>query len=221
MSDAESTKTDPAPMFDGTTGKSIENPLDAFVKGGTTSFKHDMNEMALREDASERRAGYDADVGLIKQTPPELGAGKLFTNRLTENPEIPLSYVLIHYLNRHGNPVFHPSGEPVTCRADVMVVDEFEDGMPERAITLICPRCIENGVAEDRAQITIRQSNKAFFLDTRTAGTWEIFKGFDAHGNYSPAESFPSAGMIMESEKFSCSLCGWTARIDKNRVWPD
>jgi hypothetical protein len=212
MSD-DSQKTDPAPP--------IEAPLDAFVKGGTTSFAHDMNEKALRHDEAERRAGYDADMHLMSSTPPELGAGKVFTHRLTETPQIPVGSILLRYLNRNGNQVHHPSGEPMICQADLVIVGEFDDGMPERAITLVCPRCIENGVAEDRAQITVRQSNKKFYLDTRTAGTWEIFKGYDAHGKKSPAVSFPSAGLIVDCEKFSCSLCGWTARIDRNRVWPD
>ena len=31
---------------------------------------------------------------------------------------------------------------------------------------------------------------------------------------------FRSAGTVNESERFTCPQCPWSARIDKNRVWP-
>ena len=77
---------------------------------------------------------------------------------------------------------------------------------------LVCPRCQQRSHKHQQDnQILIRQSNRYFEFVAGKGPAEFLFQG----------KRFKSAGMITHSEPFSCHDCGWRARIDNNRVWPD
>ena len=91
---------------------------------------------------------------------------------------------------------------------DIVIPDDpaFEG---ERMLMLFCPRCLERYPAA-HCIIQVRQSNRFWALDEKTTGDPFVFEG----------EHYVSAGMIMDSEEFTCGRCSWAANIDKNRVRP-
>jgi hypothetical protein len=185
-------------------------PADVFVKGGTTTMRHDMMVQEQEADAERRRDLLDKERQ-IASLPFEQGGGRLYNNYLTPNPEgLPMekAKVLLQYLTPSGD-VEYNKGKPLKCLADVLV--GLDPAMPtELTLVLVCPKC-ETKMPQGQCQIQIRQSNRRWELDQRTAGELIVFEG----------KPFRSAGTVMESEKFTCGRCTWTAHIDKNRVWPE
>lgn len=184
-------------------------PLAAFVRGGGTgTYADDMRQKAEEADAEKRR-DVAAKERRIAATPIEHGGGKIFTNKLTDRPELDQAYVLLDYMTARGEKLLD-HGAPVQCLADVVVgVDPTRP--KELTLIIVCPRCLERGVPQGQCQLRIRQANRAWHLDTKHAGKIEVFEG----------KPFRSAGTVMDGERFSCGRCAWSARIDKNRVHPD
>lgn len=185
-------------------------PVDMFVKGGTTSSRHDAY-VAEQEADAERRRNEEDRIKKIASLPVEQGGGKLFTNYLSPNPEgIPVENpkILLHYLTRAGEQVYN-EGKPLKCLADI-IVGLDPANMSELTLVLVCPRCCER-LPQGQCQIQVRQSNRMWHLDQTKAGELIVFEG----------RPFRSAGLIMESERFTCPRCTWQAHIDKNRVWPE
>jgi len=183
-------------------------PLAAFVKGGTSTSQNDRRIAEVEADA-ERRRDIAARERAIAKVPIEKGGGKIYSNSLTDKPEIAQAYVELTYLT--------PRGEDtgIKCLADVLV-GAHPPHPAELTLVLVCPRCKARGVPQGQCQIRIHQCNKRWELDTRTAGELIMW---EENGNLRP---YRSAGKIMECERFECGYCGnWSARIDKNRVWPD
>ena len=191
-----------------TTG-TIDGAPDVFVKGGTrTDASGRMFEQRYRE-AEQRRDVADAEKKL-GQIPVEQGGAQLHTSQMTAHPEIPKAYIPLTYVDSRGEPIVI-NGEVVLCQADLIIGMNPLDPLGLTVI-LVCPRCSQEGVkhAQD-CQLTIQQSNKWF----------EFTAGMGAPTFVHQGKTFKSAGMIQQSEVFSCGDCGWRARIDKNRVWPD
>jgi uncharacterized protein YbaR (Trm112 family) len=123
--------------------------------------------------------------------------------------------VLLEFVNSKGEPEYD-HGHPLQCLADVTVpADPAYDG--ELMLLLICPKCKER-LPADHCIIQLRQSNRAWHLDARKAGEVIVWPEWDAAG-HKTIEPHISAGVVMESEKFSCPNCSWRAAIDKNKVW--
>lgn len=193
----------------------VEMPM-VFVRGGTTTSAHDMQVKMAEADAERRRNEQDR-IRQLSSTPLEQGGGVLLTNNFTPNPQgLPMqtAKILLEYLTPSGEPEYI-KGAPLQCLADVMV--GLDPAMPtELTLGIVCPVCTTK-MPQGQAQIRIRQSNRSWHLDQSKAGELIQFK--DAISGQ--IEVHRSAGMVMESERFSCSTCGWAARIDRNRVWPD
>lgn len=145
-----------------------------------------------------------------------MGGGQMFTNQLTDTPEVEQSYVELTYLTPRGDPWFE-FGEAVKCLADIILID---DKTMELAIIMVCPSCKARGIPLDQCQLRIRQTNKRWELDMGKAGAlimWCEGNALDGTKIYKP---YRSAGVITETEKFACD-CGWTARIHNNTVRPE
>lgn len=186
--------------------KKIENPLLAFVPGGTrTAASERLFEERFRE--SEKRRDADAAMKRAASQPAEPGRiTTLSTHKLTRNPEVPQGYVLLHYLNRYGSKV--PPGE---CCADIWITDW--DNPNNLTLNLICRRCYLEGVKHPQdCQIQVKMSNRWWQL--------EAGKGpkFFLHDDGSGPRSYPSAGVIAESERFTCPDCNWRAQIVNNTI---
>jgi len=182
-----------------------------YIKGGgtATSKSEALYEQRFRE-AEERRnqAAKDKNVAQQPTTPDQISG--LLTNQFTRHPEIPKAYIPLTYVDRFGQEIIL-NNEVAMCRADLIL------GMnplrpKELALMLVCPRCQQKSHKHQQDnQILIRQSNKYFEFKSGMGPAHFIFQG----------KRYKSAGMVTRSEKFKCHDCGWTARIDNNRVWPD
>lgn len=195
----------------------MEMPAAVFVRGGgaTHTMAHERAEAEFTADANRRRAEADAERA-ISRVPIEHGGGQLFDNPLAPKGSEQL-YVDLQFLTRNGDPMYD-HGEPVRCLADVTVVDEKTQ---ELCLIVACPRCKQNGVPLDRCQMRIRQTNKKWVLSTKGAGMpipWH--EANDERGN-KIIRIYKSAGTVVESEKFSCDQCGWTARVVDNKIRPE
>ena len=184
----------------------MDLPLDVFVKGGTTSAKHDAYMAAMEADSEKRRAEADAEKAVAKQHAFR-GANQgeiagLQSHEFTDHPEIGKAYVPLMYMSPNGKEVdFYGTGDIIMVQ-DPKIQNEL-------AVILFCPKCRERGLPAAHCIITVRQSNRHWDLDQRTAG--ELFIDVDG-------EPQRSAGRIMDSDKFTCARCDWSACIDKNRV---
>jgi hypothetical protein len=181
-------------------------PLDVFVKGGTTSARHDRHMQSMQEDARRRRAEADAEKKVARDHSYKLGnrddVASLFSHEFTDHPEVQKAYVPLAYMS--------PNGKEVDCygMADIFMPQDPKT-QDELALMLFCPKCVER-LPADQCIITVRQSNRYWELDRRKAG--QIFIDPDGMPQH-------SAGEVMDSEKFHCPRCSWAACIDKNRVF--
>jgi len=185
-------------------------PLSILVRYGTTTGKHDRAVAEQLAESRARRAEDDAEKRIAKDHGIQRGdpssVATRYSNQFTDNPEIARAYVPLTYVTRTGREVTHQGVGDI-----IMVQDPaFEN---ELALILFCPSCIEKaGLPPDQSLVTVRQSNRAWYLDRRTAGELCVFED---------GTTFRSAGVVMESELFTCARCSWRARIDHNKVWPD
>lgn len=187
--------------------KQLEGPKDAFVRGGTTTSRNDQMFAALWQDAEKRR-NQEANARGLGQTPLEQGGGVMFEHPLSGKgqADLPRAWLLLTYLTPRGEVMTDGNGRPVQCLADfVMGLDN------DTMVIIVCPKCIARGMHQDQAQIMVRNSNRRFHFIAAKGSPTFTFEGMLFH----------NAGMIESSEKFVCPNCSWTARIDKNRVWPD
>jgi len=196
-------------------------PVDMFEKGGTHTSGHDRTVAAAEADPEKRRDVHDVEKRLAR-IPVEQGGGKIFENRFNPGSHgaqvSPM--VLLKYLTPGGEERYE-NGDQLQCLADIKVgIDPLLPG--ELTLILVCPKCQESE-PQGQNQIQIRQTNKKWELDTTTAG--EPFEWVEwtraADGWKKSIFVFPSAGVVRETEPFSCPKCGWRARIEKNRVRPD
>lgn len=179
-------------------------PVSMFVKGGTSTSAHDRQVAADEADAERRRAIADAerqaakDHGIAAGDPDSVST--LYSHEFTEHPEFRKAYVLLHYMGRGGREVEHIGVGDIIMPDSPMFKDEL-------AILLFCPKCKER-LPASQCICTVRQGNRKWELDRRSAGELFVFEG----------QSHRSAGKVMDSEKFTCPRCPWSARIDDNRV---
>lgn len=187
----------------------------SFVKGGTTSAKHDQMEAASVAEGDRRRAVADRERQ-IAAVPIEQGGGMLLSHNLASQSAQGAQqlYVLLHYLTPRGDVARHEA-EELHCLADIFLLDG-----DELSLKIVCPRCKERR-HQQNCQLDIRQSNKHWTLD-RTP--WDGQSMGFPHKQGQPMEFegqvYLSAGVV-NCERFRCPACSWSARIDNNRVWPD
>ena len=187
-------------------------PLASFVRGGTPTMAHE-RAVAEQEADAEKRRDIAAEERRIARVPIEQGGGKIYQTRFTENSSIPQAYVLLDYLTARGEPMMY-MGAPWQCLADLtsagetVATDGFGKHNLEMTLHIVCPGCIGKGTPQGQAQLRIRQSNKRWVLDTKSAGMPILFEG----------QAYRSAGRIVECERFRCDKCGWEARIYDNKV---
>ncbi len=185
-------------------GGFLEAP-QGFVRGGTHTSGHDKMVAEAEADAERRRDEATAERKLAR-IPIDQGGAKLYENKSISFGQggADVGHVLLKYMTAKGERMYD-HGEPVECLADIRVVEGSE-----LALILVCPRCLYSGVPQGQCQIQVRQKNRSWHLDSRTAGNPIVFEG----------RMVTSCGIVMESERFACMQCGWSAKIDKNNVRP-
>jgi len=176
-------------------------PMAMFIRGGGTPTMAHERAIAEAEADAEKRRDEALEERKLSRAPVEHGGGKIFENRSLD-PGASEAYVLLDLVNSKGDPIID-HGVAVQCLADVRVLSA-----DELALVVVCPRCVSRRIPQGQCQIQIRQKNRSWHLDTRQAGKPIFFDG----------KMFQSAGTVMDSERFGCSACGWTARIDNNKL---
>lgn len=183
---------------------------EVFIRGGGTPTAKSEQLYQDRFQQAEKRRDLSDQERAAASVPIEEGGAQLLSNQFTAHPEIPRAFLLLKFVDRHGQQIVI-DGEDSACCADLIV------GMnplrpTELTIVLVCPRCEQQGHKHQQDnQMMIRQSNKWFEFKAGLGPSAFVFQG----------KRFKSAGMIVQSESFRCYDCGWRARIDNNRVWPD
>jgi hypothetical protein len=192
-------------------GKIFGVPLErayalGFVKGGTTTSRHDNWMAASEADAKKRRAEADAERkiaqehGIHQGNPGDLAS--LYSNQFTDHPEVMKAYVPLEYMARRGREVDYLGVGDIIMAQDPAFDDEL-------TLMIFCPKCRDRGLPAGHCIIHLRQSNRSWHLDTRKAGELFVWEG----------QPMRSAGTVMDGEAFTCARCAWRARIDNNRVW--
>lgn len=198
---------EPAPPLE-SESRPLELPWSMFVKGGTTTSVHDAYMAAQEADARERRRVDDQEKaiarerGLAAGNPYEIAT--IYENQFTPHPEISVAHVPLFYMSRTGKEV------EFVGQGDIVLVENpaFQD---ELALILFCPRCKQRLPAA-HSIVTVRQSNRRWELDQRTAGEACV----DPDGEF-----YRSAGRVMGDEKFTCPRCSWRAIVSDNKVWSE
>lgn len=184
-------------------GPTLRAP-EGFVRGGTTSFGHDVRLQQSIAEADARRRQADQERGLVQD------GARVYTNKLSEHGQLPQAYVLLDYMTQKGESMCDQHGKPIQCLADIQMMNPLDPS--ELTLTIVCEPCVARGPrgVMQYSQMRIRQSNRGWHLDTRTAGELIVF---DEH-------AYRSAGTVMDSDIIRCDTCGWAVRIDKNKVRP-
>lgn len=175
-------------------------PMGFIRGGGTPTMKSEQHFEQLYRDAEVRRDEAQLDLDDARK-----GDGRVYANQFTGHPEVPKAYVLLRYLTRGGEET------GIECLGDILM-GVNEDRPDEIALVLVCPRCMRQGQKHQQdCQLRIRQSKKYIVLKPAMGAPTFEFEG----------KFYNSAGVITETDKCKCPDCGFTFRIDHNRVWPD
>lgn len=199
--DSERPTQEPKPDDDAVvalTKRTLEAPLMSFVKGGTTTSGYEKQVAAEWHDAESRRDAAEEDRKLAA-VPIERGGARMFTNKLTANPEITQAYVELVFANGIG------FGKKV-C-ADILMEDF--DNPADLSLQFVCPKCLKYGPRhQDQCQLKMRMSKKH----------WELVTGVGPPTFEFEGKIYKSAGVVKLSDQFNCPDCGWRAVIEHNQI---
>lgn len=228
MTDDGATVHDGPAMSDDSSNKASQESFlggkapDALVKGGTHTTRSENHFNKLHADAEERRNIADKERAAARGQrevanpedprakillPGEIGKGAVqYSTQFTENPEIGKAYLAI----------LVPSLGELCCADLIKGIDPANPD--ELTIIIVCPGCIQDGhKKQDQCQLQIRQSNKNFtFFPGEGPPDFE-FQDPES-GLY---VKYRNAGMIGESEPFSCGDCNGRYRIVANVLLED
>lgn len=187
-------------------------PMMSWVKDGTTTTAGDNLIAKTEADAEKRRNEADREKQISK-IPIEQGGGKQFTNHLTPYTDVPKAYIKLEYVNAKGEVLRE-------CLADLVVGTDVTGTETDMSIILVCPKC-EKKRPQGQCQIQVRQSNRKWYLDFKTAGEFFLFEEWDDESGRWVKNAYRSAGQICDSDKMTCPYCPWSFRIHKNKVYTD
>lgn len=171
--------------------------LDTWVQGGTTTWEHDKERQRQRAEAEKRRNQHDAEHAMASR-PIERGGAKMHSAEMTAptDPKVLLRY------------------------KDMEILCELtrDDHTGKRMLLICCPECVLRGESMDAAQFTVREDNRKWDIDTRTAGQMKTCVDVDFYSGMRYQQVYMSAGVVMDSEAFRCPhpLCSVRYKIDNN-----
>jgi hypothetical protein len=180
------------------------------VKGGTTSSSYD-KEMALRRaDAERRRAFQDAQAAVARNNGlsregfsiARLGSARMITQ---ETPRLVLYYMNADKTVRQE------------CKSEITFYeDPTRPGAMDMMFAMVCPRCLERGIAEGESQMLIRSSHRKFWIDERLKGSVVALR--DPWGNPDPVII---CGTVTVQDVVRCSNhnCNYAVRIQDSKVY--
>src|SRR5260221_4823948 len=194
------------------TGKGVNPPAarepvapEIIVKGGTTSSRYD-RELAERREATAKGQEHQdrqmAAAGVGDQmTADGFASARLHSLRMMDKGSPKL---VLYYMNRDKT-------VRQECVSELLVLPT-----QEKAFVMMCPRCFERGVPAADAQIIVRSSNRAFYLDTRAQGTLVTLIDVDGRPFHVKLCGTVYADDILRCKNLGCT---WAVKIDDSRVW--
>jgi uncharacterized protein YbaR (Trm112 family) len=198
---------------------------EIIVKGGTGTsgseklYEERHHDAEQRRDVAAREKALSANQQKLEMPdgdgellmPGSTDGAVQYSSQFTEHPEIPKAYILIHIANRAGA----LTGEQ--CLAD-LIQGLNPDDPRDLTLIIVCPYCQEHSHKKQQDnQLRIRQSNKNFEFQEGVGPPIIEYPDPDS-GLWL---RYPSAGVIVESEAFSCHDCGTRYRIERNVLRPD
>lgn len=180
----------------------LELPMGMWVRGGTTSSRHDQRVAAERAEADRRRQIEDNRQRFALSNPQE---AKLRSLNLTDSRQHPIVVLVVK------------RPEDLTCEMTCELIWRPLE-TPHRGRThqwllqMVCPACVyrhNKRVAE--SQLSIQQVNRDFELDQRRAGELYVTPFGDAH---------TLAGTIHTHDWMTCDHegCGFQFRISNSEI---
>jgi len=197
---SETTKSEVAE----TVSKPEIGPTMGWVEGGTHSSTYTKLLQQSRADINERQQACREDVA--EATNEEVGK--------------------IGSTHAHSFSGFNPSKRPcchvklVNSKKEVeqeQLVDVIlDDATGQRMLIFVCPDCVANGVHQANAQMVVRDANRSWHIDDRTAGST-----FWVENAFGVREYHISAGDIMDTDTLKCGnpFCRFRCKIHKNLMY--
>lgn len=180
----------PAPTFAPSPGPVV------WCKGGTTTSRFDAEVKRQHFEAEQRRKELDED----KRTVREEGA-KMYSHELAGalDPKV----------------VLHYDDSKLGVRGDMLCELVEDEVSGDRILCLVCLDCISRGIPSDAAQMIVRDSHRAWHLDTKHRG--EPGRYIDAAGR---AQIYIKAGSIAETDTLRCSAfnCTYAIKISNDQI---
>jgi len=190
----------------------LEAPMAAWVKGGTTSLRHDQEVEKRYAEAEERRRAEAARHQFALANPDEARVHSMKLSDRSRDAKVVLA-------------VKHAKDTTLTAWIECELIVR-PDG--ELWLQLACPRCIFRHHRHlSDAQLLIRQTHRWFDLDERTKdqrkpGLTGLCRG-DLWVNPDEPHGPPIvvAGTITVKDLIRCSNlgCDWAARIDDSVIY--
>lgn len=209
-------------------GLSRSTPLVApmgFVKGGTTSAREDERVAALHADTHRRRAMEDSRFRAARAHAPHdlkqlrnTGISARM-NQMSLGGADSHAMVVLGLKHKKDNQIL----DWITCEISV----QGAEADAELLLIICCPQCVfRHGRHPQDSQLTIRQSNRKFYLDQRTRNERQpnAKLGFCAGEPWvnpsDPDEVITVAGMVTTEDWIKCPNlgCSWEFKIDDSVV---
>ena len=191
--------TDPAPAAPKTP---LELPMASWVKGGTTTARHDAQVAAARADAERRRTIEDNRQRFALSNPQE---AKIRALNLTDSRQHP---IVMLFVKRPEDLVCE-----MTCELIMRPTTELFRGEKfQWLLQIVCPACVyRNGRLMSESQLSIQQINRYFWLDKKREGELYVTPSGDA---------YTLAGTIHTQDWIRCDHlgCGFRFRISNSEI---
>ncbi len=180
------------------------------VKGGTTSSAYD-NEMAKRRaDAERRRAVQDEQAAVARRSGvseggfsiARLGSARMITQ---ETPRLVLYYMAADKTVRQE------------CKSEITFYEHpTKPGEMDMMFAMVCPRCLERGIAQGESQMLIKAAHRKFWIDEKLKGSVVALR--DPWGNLDPVII---CGTVTVQDTVRCANynCNYAVRIHDSKVY--
>jgi hypothetical protein len=190
-------------MSDGKSPSPIGGAPLIHVRGGTTSSRHDRQQHEARQAAQvgrQQKAKQEQAVAQQGMTKQGFVSARIHSLRMMDRGHPQL---VLYYMNRDKS-------VKQECVSEVFMADDGDAGF-----TLVCPKCLERGVAHGLAQMKVMNKHRAFHIDPRRAG--EMVNLVDPWGKQFHVRI---CGTVTCDEVIRCDSCNMFAvRIENSRVW--
>lgn len=186
----------------------LELPQAMWVRGGTTSQRHDEEVARSRADADARRAVEDARERLVLDNPLE---ARLRSLNLTDSSRDPCIVLYVRDTPKIRAPEDLKSEQSCELISQPLPY-QFRGAAFQLILQMICPACFyRHDRRMSEAQIHVQQINRYFWLDEKRKGELVVLQNGD---------TVFLAGEVTSETSMTCPNlgCGFRFRIEKNVI---